>query len=105
MLQALLSKGGELKCFMGSKSKAVAEWLSQTAPGAAHSLCAGASGAAPARVPVLMKGLSSSPLHLKRQWLGHPSLPTQQALSIGLLSFPWAPAVSQNAQDLLLVAL
>ena len=45
-----------------------------------------------------MEGLSSSALHLERERLEHPLVPTQHGLSFGLLSFPWAPAVSQHPQ-------
>ena len=45
-----------------------------------------------------MEGLSSSPLRLARGWLGLPLLPTQQALSFGLPSFTWVPAVSRHPQ-------
>lgn len=45
-------------------------------PGPALGLRAGASGAAPARIPVLMEGLSSSPLRLKRERPDCPLLPS-----------------------------
>lgn len=41
----------------------------------------------PTHIPGLMEGLLSSSMHLERERMAHPLLPTQQALSFGLLSF------------------
>lgn len=41
----------------------------------------------PTHIPGLMEGLLSSSMHLERERMAHPLLPTQQALSFGLLTF------------------
>lgn len=89
---------GSLNGSWGPRARVRQSGALRLPPGPALGLCAGASGAAPAHVPVLMEGLSSSPLRLEREWLGLPLLPTQQALSFGVPSFTLVPAVSRHPQ-------